>query len=199
MCNDKLIKKLKSERHDFMNHLQTLYGMAQLERNEQILKYIKSLNNDLINLNSSKEITYNSILDPILMIKKKEAKKKEIELYYHLDKGIKNLDIQLNKISRILFNLIDNAIEAIKDVNGQKEIRILGENRTDDYVLSIYNKSVIDQKLIDKLFKPGFSTKGEKRGYGLYIVNSLVEKIGGELKIKSEEEFGTQVICYLPK
>jgi len=134
------------------------------------------------------------------MTKKKAAEKEGIKLHYHLDKGLKTLDVELNRIFRIVFNLIDNAVEALKDRNGYKKIRIMGENTIDNYILSVYNnKSVINQELINELFKPGFSTKGKGRGYGLYIIKSLVEETGGKLKVKSEEGFGTQFICYFPK
>ncbi|WP_200800695.1 ATP-binding protein [Carboxydothermus pertinax] len=40
--------------------------------------------------------------------------------------------------------------------------------------------------MIEKIFEPGFSTKGEGRGMGLYSVKKLVKKYNGNIQVKSD-------------
>ena len=42
-----------------------------------------------------------------------------------------------------------------------------------------------------KIFENGFSTKGEGRGTGLHLVDSLVKRYSGSIDIESEENVGT--------
>jgi sensor histidine kinase regulating citrate/malate metabolism len=52
---------------------------------------------------------------------------------------------------------------------------------------------------VDRIFEKGFTTKsGEKRGYGLFSVKSLVESYGGEINVVSEEGQFTEMVVNLP-
>ncbi|MGM0472458.1 MAG: sensor histidine kinase [Bacillota bacterium] len=202
---EKLIKNLRRQKHDFSNHLQTIYGMVQLEKRDEVLDYITSLNQDLQNLqlNETKVDNDNfsdSILDSILVPKQQEAQEKGIDLEYRIDAGIEVVDLELNKVFRVLYNLVDNAIEAVESSNEElKVVMVRGKKEPNKYILSVYNTgSPIDQEMLDHIFAPGFSNKGSDRGYGLYIIKSIVDQGGGQIEVKSEEQFGTEFICHLP-
>ncbi|SJZ99982.1 sensor histidine kinase [Selenihalanaerobacter shriftii] len=198
--NRELIESLRSQKHDFLNHLQTIYGMVQLNKQKRIKEYIKSLNQNISIINCNQNDISNSILDSILMPKKRKASKAGIEFIYYADERIEGIKLTLDKIFRIIANLVDNAIDATQEFEGDKKIELRGENKRYKYILSVYNSGpVIDQGLIEQLFESGFSTKGEGRGYGLHIIKSLVEQAEGKLEVKSEEGFGTEFTCVFPK
>ncbi len=44
-CTD-IIKLLRVQRHDFLNHLQVIHALIQLERKEKALQYIEKLAHD---------------------------------------------------------------------------------------------------------------------------------------------------------
>ncbi|MBO1910971.1 two-component system sensor histidine kinase DcuS, partial [Microvirga sp. 3-52] len=44
----------------------------------------------------------------------------------------------------------------------------------------------------------GLSTKGENRGYGLYLVNKALTELGGKLDISSEKGAGTRFHVKIP-
>jgi CitB family two-component system sensor histidine kinase MalK len=50
----------------------------------------------------------------------------------------------------------------------------------------------------NKVFQKGFSTKGENRGLGLYLISQAIEKLEGELIISSKSGKGTLFAVYLP-
>ncbi|MGM0471869.1 MAG: sensor histidine kinase, partial [Bacillota bacterium] len=198
--NEELIKNLRSQKHDFSNHLQTIYGMVQLNKNGEAKDYIKSLSQDLAKIKFDQSQVSNSILETILIPKKKEAQEAGLNFDYEVEAGIESINLQINKVFRVISNLVDNAIDATKDFDEKCRIEVRGENRRNNYILTVYNSGpAIQEDLINKIFQPGFSTKGTGRGFGLHIIKSLVEEAGGELQINSEEGFGTEFVCYFPK
>ena len=48
------------------------------------------------------------------------------------------------------------------------------------------------QDIIDHIFEEGFSTKGQKgRGYGMYLLQKLVNRNHGTIEIDSDPGYGT--------
>jgi two-component system, LytTR family, sensor histidine kinase AgrC len=83
----------------------------------------------------------------------------------------------------ILGNLLDNAIESAD--RGSEITAELGEKDGFLY-FSIANSGELESRDIDAVFRAGYSTKGENRGYGLYNVKSLVTKNGGNIELVVE-------------
>ncbi|MNC66160.1 Sensor histidine kinase DcuS [compost metagenome] len=50
----------------------------------------------------------------------------------------------------------------------------------------------------EQIFVQGFSTKGERRGMGLYLVRKSVEKLQGQLQIIPGPEPGTTFMADVP-
>ena len=198
--SEKLIKSLRSQKHDFANHLQTIYGMVQLNKEGKVKEYIRGLNKDLSSIQLHKTEFSDSILDSILVPKKLKAMKAGLQFEKEVDSGIEAIDAPIDKIFRIISNLIDNAIDATKEFEGSnKQIKVEGRNMNKQYIVSVYNSGpIIDDELLDMIFEPGFSTKGDGRGFGLYIIKTLVEEVQGELEVKSEKNYGTEFICHFP-
>jgi two-component system sporulation sensor kinase C len=57
----------------------------------------------------------------------------------------------------------------------------------------------IPKELQEKIFKPFFSTKGEKgTGLGLAICSKIIAQHKGELRVESEIDKGTAFTIFLP-
>ncbi|MCK8817407.1 ATP-binding protein [Natroniella sulfidigena] len=196
----KMIEAFRSQTHDFSNHLQTIYGMAQLDKTEEIKEYIRSLNKDLATTKYNNLGEDGSILDSLLIPKKLEAVKAKIDFDYQIDQGLREVNLSLDKLFRIVSNLVDNAIEATKSFNGEKVIKVIGKDQEDDYLLRVKNSGpTIEQDVLEKILEPGFSTKDDGRGFGLYIVKSLIEEDGGRIEVRSEAGYGTEFSVLLKK
>ncbi len=202
--NRVLVKKLRSKKHDFSNHLQTIYGMLQLHKYRKAEEYVKSLSKDIHNMDNMKLAKDGSIFDSILNYKIAIAKGRGLDLSYDFEAGFADINLNLKNLFKILTNLVDNAIEAAESHDGEEaEIIVKGINKTDRYILSVYNQgSYISDEKKRLIFTAGFSSKenkGEDRGFGLHIIKSLIEEVNGEIEVISEKDYGTEFICHLPK
>ena len=56
----------------------------------------------------------------------------------------------------------------------------------------------IPQEIKQRIFEKGFSTKGDRRGIGLFHTKQLIESLGGSISVESEEGNGTKftvIVC----
>ena len=62
------------------------------------------------------------------------------------------------------------------------------------------NGNGIPQKILDKIFQPFFTTKptGQGTGLGLSLAYDIVKAHGGEIKVETKEEEGSEFIILIP-
>jgi two-component system NtrC family sensor kinase len=65
---------------------------------------------------------------------------------------------------------------------------------------SIDNGNGIPQKVLDKVFQPFFTTKptGQGTGLGLSLSYDIIKAHGGELKVETRENEGSEFLIQLP-
>ncbi len=107
---------------------------------------------------------------------------------------------------RVLVNLVRNAAEAM---GGAGNIAVTVTERRDPdgavrwVVLSLEDSgSGIATEMLEKVFEPGFTTHGERRGrqrgLGLSITRSIVEAAGGRISAANHEPHGARFLIELP-
>ncbi|MFG1483608.1 ATP-binding protein [Halobacteriovorax sp. HFRX-2_2] len=99
-------------------------------------------------------------------------------------------EVRVNKgvIKNSLINLIKNSHEALKEELEWIKINI--NNVEDRLVIKIIdNGKFVDFKSPELAFEFGASTKGDRRGVGLYSIKRDIEKLNGNLKLDNEESF----------
>jgi signal transduction histidine kinase len=153
----------------------------------------------------------NALADEYLRLAYHGLKAKDIDfnatMKTDFDESIDKINIIPQDIGRVILNLITNAFYAVnekskqgiadyeptvsvvtKKVNHQVEIRV-----TD-------NGNGIPPNILDKIFQPFFTTKptGQGTGLGLSLSYDIVKAHGGELKVETKVEIGTEFIIQLP-
>ncbi len=118
--------------------------------------------------------------------------------------NVANLQVYADsdRLEQVFVNLIENAIKYSKE---NSNITLDSELRKDKIVVSVKNDyDVIPREklktLFDKFTRIDDSTTRTTRGtgLGLFIVKGLVEGMGGEIRLYSNEECGFCVKLYLP-
>jgi len=102
------------------------------------------------------------------------------------------------QISRVFINLIKNAIQAIpRNRQAKIQIDVLKINRI-IWVRIKDNGMGIPDEMLNKLFRPNFTTKSSGMGIGLSIVHSIIESAGGTINFKTRQGEGTTFIIGFP-
>lgn len=93
--------------------------------------------------------------------------------------------IDENQFSRVLLNLIQNAVEAAyKEKTVEIDIALFEKENT--VIIEIHdNGDGIAEETREKLFTPFFSTKSGGTGLGLYIVREILETHRGEIDLRN--------------
>ncbi|PYU24697.1 MAG: hypothetical protein DMG30_07985 [Acidobacteria bacterium] len=87
------------------------------------------------------------------------------------------------QLQQVLMNLIVNSIDAMKDVDGARELTVKSQRTEKEEVLvSVSDTGVgLPPQQVDQMFNAFFTTKPHGTGMGLRISRSIVESHGGHL------------------
>lgn len=180
-----LINSVRSQRHDFVNILQVISSLHHTEDREGLTKYLNQLTSEVTVYNDILK-TDNPVIAAILNAKITQANIKGIDLSIEVSANLRPLIARDFDITRILGNLIDNAIEAVEQFSGQERwVRVIIQENRGLLSFTVVNPGQTDERLVDKLFEPGFTTKGDKHhGLGLYTCQQLARKLHGKIEYK---------------
>ncbi len=122
------------------------------------------------------------------------------------DASIGKINVVPQDIGRVILNLITNAFYAVNEkekqnINGYEPAVSLSTKKLEGQVeIKVAdNGNGIPQKILDKIFQPFFTTKptGQGTGLGLSLSYDIVKALGGEIKVNSSREYGTEFIVLL--
>ena len=108
------------------------------------------------------------------------------------------IHIRPNELRQVLVNVLTNAVQAMK---GQGVLEVRTEAAHGLISIKISDSGCgIPSAYLAKVFDAFFTTKaqGEGRGLGLTIARRIVESLGGQIEIESQEGQGSTVSIVLP-
>ncbi|MFS0779921.1 DcuS/MalK family sensor histidine kinase [Neobacillus sp. 3P2-tot-E-2] len=192
---------LRAQAHEFMNKLHVILGLVRTEQYETLANYVSETVN-----HRETEVGFvtKKVLDPVLagFLIGKLSFARESGASLSIDctsKLSKPADQKItHELITIIGNLVDNAMEAIANCPNKKvELKL-------DYAEDILTIEVKDtgmgmaQSIQNKILDKGFSTKGDNRGFGLYLLAQAVERLEGDMIISSKPGKGTNFAVYIP-
>ena len=179
---------LRAQRHDFMNHLQVVSGLLELEEYAAAGEYIEKVYGDIVKVNRTLKTAHPAI-NALLAAKMGDCENRGIALTLEIGSPWEGMTVPSWEICRALGNLIDNAMDALQGTSEHPAIRIrLGES-LHEFSLSVTNNGpAIPEAIRERIFQSGFSTKSAGRGMGLAIVEEIVRNHQGHLSLTSDEK-----------
>jgi len=144
--------------------------------------------------------TVPELLNETLPLVEPLMQKSGINLIVNVDENIPILHVDRYRVQTALFNLIQNALEAM---SGGGNITVSASSLPQNNTVAITVQDDgpgIPPELLTRVCEPFFSTHTDEglRGLGLAIVQDIVKMHGGKFEIKSQSDKGTQVILYFP-
>lgn len=126
-------------------------------------------------------------------------RKKEIQIVKFLagDLPLCYADPQL--IEQLILNLIINAVEAMKDMKGNKKIKIASLKENKHIILSVSDSGPgVSPEIRDSIFEPFYTTKDNSSGIGLSIVHRIVTDHYGKLTVNESTYGGAEFKIKIP-
>lgn len=105
------------------------------------------------------------------------------------------------QIRRVFVNLIDNSVEAVAEVEGDRRITVAtGHDPARGLLIAEVTDTGhgIERTNFSRLFQPYFSTRGRGTGLGLAIVQRIMTEHGGRIRAESNRPHGARMIIELP-
>ena len=106
-------------------------------------------------------------------------------------------------IEQVILNLLSNSRHALNNCKKEKkEVMVSVKEEKDKVTLSIQdNGDGIQEKYINKIFNPFFTTKepGEGTGLGLSVSNKIIEEHNGKMTVDSKVGKYTRFNISFPK
>ncbi|NBD27333.1 sensor histidine kinase [Paenibacillus glycinis] len=196
-----LFQSIRSQRHDFLNHVQTIHSLAELGKTEELKAYSAELTGEIHQMNDIISIG-NPAFAALVRSKMLQAEMLKIRFATEftdmnkLELGMKSLDM-----TRLLGNLIDNAFDEVMTYEeSRRSVRLSASQKSGYFQFTISNTCTRAEELKDKpLFKAGYSSKaGGHSGLGLHIVKSIVDKYKGVISMAVDEPDTVTFIVKIP-
>lgn len=129
------------------------------------------------------------------------AESKEINLYYDVDENLPKVNVDQEKISWVINNLISNAL---KYTNAGDEISVTAQVQHEKMCISVKDTGIgipeeYREKIFDKFVQvKDFRSEAHGTGLGLTIAKEIVEAHGGEIWCESKLDVGSTFTFTLP-
>lgn len=194
-----LLKKGTYNQKSQNEFLDIIYSESQrlLDLVEEILissdkcKYSQGINKCNVNIQINK---YVKALSPL-------ASKKNVEVIFNVDSNDIYVSIPESKISRIITNILENAIKYNKE-QGKVYINVVQKNDKVNIKIKDTGMGIAENEL-DKIFAKNYRSASAKNlsipgsGLGLSIAKNFAEEYGGSIDVKSKIGEGTEfTVCF---
>lgn len=142
----------------------------------------------------------NLTVDFILNFINFEAARRGVTIFKHFDHSLPVIHLNSNQLKQILLNIIMNALQAMGNDGGKLIVETAASGSDTISIIISDNGPGIPDDLVEKIFDRYFTTKelGEGTGLGLFVTKSLIENMGGSIKVSNRNGGGTTFTVLLP-
>jgi len=145
-------------------------------------------------------VDINAVIEQTLSFLENEAKYRNISITSQMQQNLPRILSDTSQLQQVFLNILNNAIDAIGK-GGDISITTQADLRKKEIRVSIHDSGPgIPKEIEKKIFDPFFTTKnvGKGTGLGLAISYSIIEKLGGTLRLENENGKGASFIITLP-
>lgn len=196
---------LRAQTHEFSNKLYTISGLLHLNKKEEVLHFIR-MEHDVQQewIRQLIDKVSDPLVSGILIGKLNQASEQRVQMEINSDSRLKTTLSSSNTQALLtaIGNLVDNALDAVKDQPIEKrQILLYFTDVGDDIIFEIDDSGRgIPADAESRIFEGSFSLKaGADRGYGLSTTVQLIALAGGEIHLEESELGGACFVVSLPK
>ena len=194
---ENLNNTLRAQRHDFLNHLQVVYSLIEMEEYEEANAYIEKVYGSITAVSKVLK-TANPAINALLQVKLAACEKANVQVTMNIQSAWKDLPVPGWEMCKVLSNLMDNAIDALEEVSDRRLTLTLTEDLKSFRFSVANNGPMIPLKSQQTIFMPGITTKAAGHGMGLFIGKKTLNDRGGDIALVSDAEH-TEFSGWVPK
>jgi C4-dicarboxylate-specific signal transduction histidine kinase len=176
--------------------------MSEIEKNINRCQVIIENFSNLYQIESeSRPVILKKIIDESIVLSKSESREIRKKIKYLNGTDLLSLNVPVIFVVQIIFNLIVNASQAMRDNTGPKELNLtISSSDASVFMDVLDNGPGITHDEHSLLFKPFFTTKAHGTGLGLVLSRNLAIKMGGNLEyLNNNKSKGAHFRLTLPK
>jgi PAS domain S-box-containing protein len=144
-------------------------------------------------------IDVNEIIREMIVLLGSDATRYDVSIQTELAKDLPQVMGDRVQMQQVLMNLMTNSIDAMKDLDGTRELIISSQAEDGQLMISVSDTGVgLPPKQADQIFDAFFTTKPQGTGMGLRISRSIVESHGGRLWAADNSPRGASFHLTLP-
>jgi len=145
-------------------------------------------------------VDVNELIREMIILLRNEISRQSIAVRTELAEALPQIMGDRVQLQQVMMNLIMNSIDAMKDVDGARELTINSRSAESEQVMvSVSDTGVgLPSQQADQIFNAFFSTKAHGTGMGLRISRSIVESHGGRLWAADNASRGASFHLTLP-
>jgi len=147
------------------------------------------------------ETHINDLIRELVALSEQRAKYAKISIHTDFQNDLPATYLAQSELQQVLLNLINNAIDAMENRGGELTISTHFEIEENVILIEISdNGPGIPEANLSRIFEPFFTTKpvGKGTGLGLSICYGIIQKMGGQINVKSIIDSGTTFYIRLP-
>jgi len=145
-------------------------------------------------------VDVNEAVREMIVLLRSEATRYKITVRMELAEDLPRIMGDRVQLQQVLMNLIVNSIDAMKEVDGTRELAVKSQRtKKEEVLVSVCDTGVgLPPQQSDQIFNAFFTTKAHGTGMGLRISRSIVESHGGRLWAADNSPHGASFHFALP-
>lgn len=193
-----IVSTLRANNHEFMNRIQVISGLLQMNRVREAMEYIGEISAAHAQIIAPvMHLIHNANVAALILGKLNNMRELDIRLTLLANSCLPEHSryLSTSELVSVVGNLLENAMEAVNAVSDNRSRTIDLQITEDEHglLILISDSGVgIAPEHIPLIHKAGFSTKAaEGRGVGMSLVMGIVENRQGSMDVDSELGAGT--------
>ena len=181
---------------------QPVYEILKSET-ERVARIVRQMLGLYRNNEQVKPINVNTLVEDTVLLLNRQLQRTNVEVATELG-DLPDAVVAADQLRQVLSNLVINAKDSMPD-GGMLRLRTRHVRTSKEYPLGNIRIIVADtgsgipKELINSIFEPFVTTKGEKgTGLGLWIVRGIIGNHGGKISVRSKVAKGTIFKIDLP-
>lgn len=141
----------------------------------------------------------NASIEKALDLSGVAVRKAGMQLEKDLARDLPDVYADAHMMEEVFLNLINNAMQALANVNSPKLIRIVSAVELDSVIVTVSDSGPgVPPSLRQSIFDPFFTTKGDGSGIGLSLARRMVMDHGGSLSVSTSHWGGAAFTVAIP-